>query len=184
MMQVSNLSHHYRGGPAVLQDVSFQCGAGKMLALVGPTGVGKTTLTQALMGEDIHYNKTQTTTRDGFLIDTPGEYIQTRNFGGALAVYAYESDIVGLLLSATEPYSLFSPNITSLANRLVIGIITGIDQKGANVDRAERWLRLAGCKTIFKVSAVTGEGIDELKEFLTSFDTKKYYKEQRAKLPY
>ena len=152
--------------------------------LIGRSESGKTTLTQALMGEDIHYNKTQTTTRDGFLIDTPGEYIQTRNFGGALAVYAYESDIVGLLLSATEPYSLFSPNITSLANRLVIGIITGIDQKGANVDRAERWLRLAGCKTIFKVSAVTGEGIDELKEFLTSFDTKKYYKERRAKLPY
>ena len=139
--------------------------------LIGRSESGKTTLTQALMGEDIHYNKTQTTTRDGFLIDTPGEYIQTRNFGGALAVYA-------------EPYSLFSPNITSMANRLVIGIITGIDQKGANVDRAERWLRLAGCKTIFKVSAVTGEGIDELKEFLTSFDTKKYYKEQRAKLPY
>ena len=113
------------------------------------------------------------------MIDTPGEYIQTRNFGGALAVYAYESDIVGLLLSATEPYSLFSPNITSMANRLVIGIITGIDQKNANVDRAEKWLRLAGCKTIFKVSAVTGEGVDELKGFLLNFDTKKYYKEQR-----
>lgn len=150
--------------------------------LIGRSESGKTTLTQALMGEKIHYDKTQSVEREGFIIDTPGEYIQTRNFGGALAVYAYESDIVGLLLSATEPYSLFSPNITSMANRLVIGIITGIDQKGANIRQAENWLRLAGCKTIFKVSSVTGEGIDELKEFLTTFDTKKYYKEQRDKV--
>ena len=152
--------------------------------LIGRSESGKTSLTQALMGEKIHYNKTQSVEREGFLIDTPGEYIQTRNFGGALAVYAYESDIVGLLLSATEPYSLFSPNITSMANRLVIGIVTGIDQKGANPQRAEKWLRLAGCETIFKVSSVTGEGIDDLKNFLTNFDTKKYYKEKREKMPY
>ncbi len=144
--------------------------------LIGRSESGKTTLAQALNGEKLHYDKTQSVEREGFLIDTPGEYIQTRNFGGALAVYAYESDIVGLLLSATEPYSLFSPNITSMANRLVIGIVTGIDQKNANPDRAERWLRLAGCKIIFKVSAVTGEGIDELRNFLTTFDTKEYYK--------
>lgn len=150
--------------------------------LIGRSESGKTTLVQALKGEEIHYDKTQSVEREGFLIDTPGEYIQTRNFGGALAVYAYESDIVGLLLSATEPYSLFSPNITSMANRLVIGIVTGIDQKGANPVRAEKWLRLAGCKIIFKVSAVTGEGIDKLREFLINFDTKKYYEQQRAKI--
>ena len=151
--------------------------------LIGRSESGKTTLTQALKGEEIHYDKTQSVEREGFIIDTPGEYIQTRNFGGALAVYAYESDIVGLLLSATEPYSLFSPNITSMANRLVIGIITGIDQKGANPERAERWLRLAGCEIIFKVSAVTGEGIEELRNFLTTFDTKKFYKERYKPSP-
>ncbi len=150
--------------------------------LIGRSESGKTTLTQALRGEELHYDKTQSVEREGFIIDTPGEYIQTRNFGGALAVYAYESDIVGLLLSATEPYSLFSPNITSMANRLVIGIITGIDQKNANPDRAERWLRLAGCKQIFRCSSVTGEGIAELKEFLTTFDTKKFYKENRKRM--
>lgn len=143
---------------------------------IGRSGCGKTTLTQALNGEGLHYSKTQSVSRGRFLIDTPGEYIESRNFGGALAVYSYESDIVGLLLSATEPYSLYSPNITSMANRPVIGIVTGIDRKNANADRAERWLRLAGCKRIFRISAVTGEGIEELKTFLSEFDTKKFYK--------
>jgi len=38
----------YAAGTKVLNDVSFHCPAGKMLALVGPTGVGKTTLTQLI----------------------------------------------------------------------------------------------------------------------------------------
>ena len=38
----------YESGAQVLKDVSFHCEAGKMLALVGPTGVGKSTLTQLI----------------------------------------------------------------------------------------------------------------------------------------
>lgn len=149
--------------------------------LIGRSGSGKTTLTQALSGADIRYHKTQSVERGGFLIDTPGEYAETRQFGCALALYAYESDIVVLLLSAIEPYSLYSPNITCMANRPVIGVVTGIDRKNARPDRAERWLRLTGCMQIFKVSAVTGEGIEELKTFLTDFDPAEYYQKQHKK---
>ena len=43
-----NVDFSYQEGSPVLQDVSFTCVAGTMLALVGPTGVGKTTLTQLI----------------------------------------------------------------------------------------------------------------------------------------
>ncbi len=140
----------------------------KKIIFIGRSECGKTSLKQAMRGEKISYQKTQYVNHFDVIIDTPGEYIETKMLGGALALYSYEADVVGLLLSATEPYSLYSPNITCMANREVIGIVTKIDRADANPDRAEAWLRLAGCKTVYKVSSYTGEGIwqilDHLKE--------------------
>ena len=92
----------------------------KKLILMGRTGCGKTTLTQALKGEKICYHKTQYVNHFDVVIDTPGEYIETKHLGGALAVYSYEADVVGLLIAANEPFSLYPPNITSMVNREVV----------------------------------------------------------------
>ena len=138
----------------------------KKIIFVGRSECGKTTLTQALKGQTLQYQKTQYVNNNELMIDTPGEYIQTKNLGGALALYAYESDIVGLLISAIEPFSLYPPNITGMVNREVVGIVTQIDRPNANPERAANWLRLCGCDKIFQISSVTGEGIDELREYL------------------
>ncbi len=138
----------------------------KKIMLFGRVGAGKTTLTQALLGEEIKYFKTQYVNYLDTVIDTPGEYTERRETSGALALYAYEADVVGLVLSANEPYSIFSPCLTSMVNREAVGIITGIDKPDGNVERVANWLKLAGCKKIFPVSAITGEGLKELIDFL------------------
>lgn len=138
----------------------------KKIILVGRSECGKTTLTQALKHEKIHYHKTQYVNRFDVIIDTPGEYIQTKNLGAAIAMYTFEADVVGMLISAREPYSLYPPAVTPVANRPVIGIVTQINEEGANVEQAEHWLRLAGCETVFHVDSKTGEGVWQIIDYL------------------
>ena len=136
----------------------------KKTLLVGRHGVGKTTLKQALRGEEIHYVKTQYMLYEDWLIDSPGEYAEVHGLNAAIAVYSYESDVVALLIAADDDYSLFPPNCTQMINRDVIGIVTKIDK--ALPQKAESWLRLSGCKRVFFVDSHTGSGVDELRSYL------------------
>ena len=142
----------------------------RKLILMGRSEAGKTTLTQALRGEEIRYRKTQTMQYGDWLIDSPGEYAEVHGLGAALAIYAYEAEVVALLIAADEDYSLFPPNITCMVNREVIGVVTKIDK--APPTRAERWLRLSGCEKIFPINSHTGEGIEELKAYLRKAELK------------
>lgn len=138
----------------------------KKLILMGRSESGKTTLKQALLQEKIRYEKTQYIHYGDILIDTPGEYAQTHHLGYALALYAYEADVVGLLVAATEAFCLFPPNITCMVNRDVIGIVTKMNDPKANRPLAELWLRNAGCREIFFVDSVTGEGVEDILAYL------------------
>ena len=148
----------------------------RKLILIGRSEAGKSTLIQALRGEDIHYHKTQYVDYTEHIIDTPGEYAQEHRLGGALVVYSHEADVVGLVLSATEPYSLYPPCIVGMSTRPVIGIVTKCDHKNADIGQAERWLTLAGCKRIFRTSSYNNEGIKEILDFLDSDDDAGYLK--------
>ena len=134
----------------------------KKIMLVGRSESGKTTLTQALRGQKITYHKTQYIGFKDLVIDTPGEYAENKDLSSALALYSYEADVIGLLVSATEPFTLFPPNIVTMVNREVIGIVTKIDDPQANLEQKKLWLTLSGCKDIFFVSGITGEGLPEL----------------------
>ena len=138
----------------------------KKSILLGRSEGVTTTLTQALMGHVNHYHKTQYINHYHGVIDTPGEYAENATLAKALALYTYEADVVGLLLSATEPYSLYPPCVTACCNRPVIGIVTQIDHEGGNPDRAHNWRARAGCDPIFRVSSYTGEGIWQMLNYL------------------
>ena len=136
----------------------------KKTLLVGRHGVGKTTLKQRLTGQEIKYEKTQYMQYGQWLIDSPGEYAEVHGLNAALAIYSYEADVVAMLIAADDDYSLFPPNAASMINRDVIGIVTKIGK--CPPEKAEGWLRLSGCKRVFKIDSHTGEGVQELLEYL------------------
>ena len=138
----------------------------KKIMFMGRSGAGKTTLTQALYGEDIEYHKTQYVNYSEYIIDPPGEYIEDKQFGFALALYSYEVDVIGFILAANEPFSLYSPVSTATATREVIGIVTQINSPNADKNLAKEWLEIAGCEKVFFVDSVTREGLDELINYL------------------
>ena len=81
----------------------------RKIMFIGRSEAGKTTLSQAMKGDTITYHKTQYVNHYDAIIDTPGEYLQSKNLISALAVFTAEADVIGLLMDATEPFSLYSP---------------------------------------------------------------------------
>ena len=124
----------------------------KKLFLMGRSEAGKTSLTQALKGEDLHYEKTQYVNTSADTIDSPGEYAESKVCGVGLACFSIEADVVAIVQAADEPFSLFGANCRSFILRPLIGIITKVDSPYANIPMVELWLKNAG--------------IDELMEYL------------------
>jgi ethanolamine utilization protein EutP len=147
----------------------------KKIILVGRSEAGKTTLTQALKGEKIGYHKTQYINYHDVVIDTPGEYVENRELSRALALYTYEADVVGLLVSSREPFCLFPPCCAAAANREVIGIVTQINAEDGDPMLAKLWLEIAGCEKVFFVDSVTGEGVDRILRYLIDGEFEPYY---------
>ena len=131
----------------------------KKIFLMGRSEAGKTSLTQALKGEELHYIKTQYTNSNDDTIDSPGEYAESKRFSVGLACFSFEADVVAIVQAADEPFNLFGASCRSFILRPLIGIIN------------------AGCERIFMVNNVTREGIDELMEYLAE-DTPKLTLEQ------
>lgn len=85
----------------------------KRLMFIGPSQCGKTSLTQSLRGEALHYKKTQAIEWSPMAIDTPGEYLENRCLYSALLTSACEADVIALVLNADAQWSPFSPGFTA-----------------------------------------------------------------------
>lgn len=153
----------------------------KKMFLMGRSEAGKTSLTQALRGEELHYVKTQYTSSDDDTIDSPGEYAESKHFSAGLACFSFEADVVAVVQAADEPYNLFSPSLRSFILRPLIGIITKIDSPYANVPMVRQWLIGAGCERIFLINNVTREGIGELMEYLAEDLPRLSFEEAKAR---
>lgn len=138
----------------------------KKLFLMGRSEAGKTSITQALKGEELHYMKTQYTNAAEDTIDSPGEYAESKRFSVGLACFSFEADVVAIVQAADEPFNLFSSSLHCFIQRPLIGIITKIDSPYANIPMVRQWMENIGCERIFLINNVTREGIDELMEYL------------------
>ena len=70
---------------------------------------GKTTLAQSMKGRKITYHKTQYINNYDIYYRYARRVCGEQTLARALILYSYEADIVGLLMSAIEDYSLYSP---------------------------------------------------------------------------
>lgn len=156
----------------------------KKLFLMGRSEAGKTSLTQVLKGEELHYHKTQYTNTSEHVIDSPGEYAETKRCGLGLACFSFEADVLALLMAADEPFGVFESNCQCFTNRPLIGIITKIDSPFANVPMVRNWMINSGCERIFEVSNTTREGIDELLAYLNEEPVKLTWQQAKARQAY
>ena len=140
----------------------------KKLLMVGKIGCGKTTLSQRLLNEEVRYEKTQAIQVLGDdILDTPGEYLEQKQFYHALIVTAVEADVILLLFAANDEQNMFSPRMNSMfGEKPVIGVITKTDLESdpSVLDGIEEILRMAGARRILRVGLGDDACIDALRK--------------------
>ena len=139
----------------------------KKIMMIGKIGCGKTTLGQRLTGEPVSYRKPQSiqVIGDG-IVDTPGEYLEQKQFYSALIVTAVEADVILLLLSATDEQSTFSPRMSSMfGGKPVIGVITKTDlcRDKERIEIGKEILEIAGAQEILEIGFGDDACIETLK---------------------
>lgn len=140
----------------------------KKIMLIGETGCGKTSLTQVLNNERIEYKKTQALEFSNLVIDTPGEYIENRNYYNAIIASSVEVDVIALIQPCNKEINIFPPGFGNIFAKPVIGIISKIDlcEDEKELLEAKRNLKEAGAQQIFNISTTKNLGIEDIKKYL------------------
>ena len=134
--------------------------------VIGPVGSGKSTLLNALKFIEGEVRKTQSIKYTPLAIDTPGEMMQIPYLYNSFILNSSRARAVFFLASAKQ-YNRIPPKIALALKAPAYGIVSHIDAADENqIRRAQAVLETVGLKEIFRVSSVTGEGLQELKKFL------------------
>jgi ethanolamine utilization protein EutP len=138
----------------------------KPIMVIGPVGSGKSTLLNTLKYIDGEVRKTQSIRYTPLAIDTPGEMMQIPYLYNSFILNSARARVVLFLVSAKQ-YNRMPPKIALALKAPAYGIVSHIDNATEDqINRAEMLLRTVGLKKIFRVSSITGEGLEELKIFL------------------
>lgn len=130
MVKISNLRKTFEGedgGVEVLSDVSFDIEKGEMVALLGVSGVGKTTLLQIMGGLD-------KATSGSITVD--GKELSGFSFE---KMAKYRREYIGFMFQ----FHHLLPDFTALENVLIPGMIKGKSRKQGQ-DRAKELLSIMG----------------------------------------
>lgn len=138
----------------------------KNIILIGKSGSGKTTLIQKLLNQPSEYRKTQSLEYFKSIIDTPGEYLENKNYYKALLISSIECDAILLLQDSCDEVCFYPPGFATMFNKHTIGIITKIDCYPSNIEGTMRCLTNAGVEKVFMISSYTEEGLYELRKYL------------------
>lgn len=137
---------------------------------MGKTGCGKTTLCQKLNELEIKYKKTQAVEHYDNAIDTPGEYMENRNYYSALIMTAVDAEVIALIADPLEEECYLPPAFAGSFAKEVIGIITKVSlvTDKHQITKVGERLKETGATQIFKIDTIEGTGIEELFNYLDS----------------
>lgn len=142
----------------------------RTVMMIGKTGCGKTTLSQRLAGLVPCYQKTQSVqVVGGDIVDTPGEYLEQRQYYKALMITAVQADVILLLHAADEEQNGFSPGMNTLFyGKPLIGVITKTDlcRDRERLAAAREILTAAGVSGIVETGLDSEAGLDALRRLI------------------
>ena len=139
-----------------------------VIMLIGEGHSGKSTVIQALTGQDYRPRQALAPVYFRNFVDTPGEFLENRRFYRSLITASMTCDILLFIQDATRSSCLLPPGFAAMFNRVVAGFVSKCDHEQANIARAEKFLRNAGVKTILHGALHTQGGADAVQAHLAA----------------
>jgi len=136
----------------------------RRIMLLGERGAGRRSLARALGHAPAFMPQPMAVEFAGRFVIPPPEFLENRRFYRALITVSVDCSTLLFVQDATRCTSAFPPGFARIFNRHVAGIITKTDMPEASIERATRFLENAGLKNIYTLSALSGEGLDTLRQ--------------------